>query len=73
MPANDDPVAPTSLGKIGQLICAEAIYSRCLRPLLGTVDLVVFSHGQLRAAPDRSTDGLVGTPKRPGPSSRRCG
>ena len=48
---DDDPVATTSLGKIGQLICAEAIYSRCLRPLLGTIDLVVFSHASFAPRP----------------------
>jgi predicted amidohydrolase len=40
---NDDPVAATPLGRIGQLVCAEAIHARCLRPLAGAVDIVVFS------------------------------
>jgi predicted amidohydrolase len=40
---DDDPVAITSLGRIGQLVCAEAIHASCLRPLAGAVDIVVFS------------------------------
>jgi predicted amidohydrolase len=40
---NADPVADTPLGRIGQLVCAEAIHASCLRPLAGAVDIVVFS------------------------------
>jgi predicted amidohydrolase len=40
---DDDPVAVTSLGRIGQLVCAEAIHASCLRPLADSADIVIFS------------------------------
>jgi predicted amidohydrolase len=49
--ADDDPVARTSLGRAGQLICAEAVFSRCVRPLVGAVDIVVFSQASFAPRP----------------------
>ncbi len=73
---NDDPVADTPLGRIGQLVCAEAIHASCLRPLAGAVDIVVFSQssfaprwiGRAMCAWERRTSrSLI-----PGDESCRC-
>jgi predicted amidohydrolase len=49
---DDDGIAVTSLGAIGQVICADMMFgATCLRPLAGNIDIVVFSQASFAPRP----------------------